>query len=232
MPFDPFGDAGQEGIGYLRNFAGRKTASGVKRFEHEQHSKYVLTAIKNLQSYDLIDYNSVLDTHGVLFGMVYPWAGQDRLALSPQLKNGGYVRKGSVVFAEPDLIRRFAGRALEIASDPAKLADCTGRVFSLLAHAHPFLDGNGRTIHRIHGELVRRAAISIDWTQIPHERFLAALTEDLHEPNRGFLDRLIAPFIHPNPARDIIPEHLPLMRPPAPQARNLEIPDPAIKSKP
>jgi cell filamentation protein len=38
-----------------------------------------------------------------------------------------------------------------------------GEVMGYLAHGHPFLDGNGRTIMLVHAELARRAGFGIDW---------------------------------------------------------------------
>ncbi len=41
-----------------------------------------------------------------------------------------------------------------------------------LAHAHPFLDGNGRTMMTIHIEMTYRVGISIDWVQTDKTAYL------------------------------------------------------------
>ena len=38
-----------------------------------------------------------------------------------------------------------------------------GEIMGYLAYAHPFLDGNGRTIMVVHAVLAQRAGFSIDW---------------------------------------------------------------------
>ena len=65
----------------------------------------------------------------------------------------------------------------------------------LLAHAHPFLDGNGRTIMVLHAELAHRAGISIDWKQTDKTDYLTALTTELNDPGKGYLDLYLKPFI-------------------------------------
>jgi fido (protein-threonine AMPylation protein) len=64
-----------------------------------------------------------------------------------------------------------------------------------LAHAHPFLDGNGRTIIVVHNELARRAGISIDWKQTDKEAYIEALTRELDRPGKGELDDYLKPFL-------------------------------------
>ena len=81
MAFDPFGDFEERGC--LRNFEGFKTASAVKRFEHREHAENRDAAFANIQTYDRIEYDAIRGTHAILFGSVYPWAGQDRLSLTP-----------------------------------------------------------------------------------------------------------------------------------------------------
>jgi cell filamentation protein len=64
-----------------------------------------------------------------------------------------------------------------------------------LAHAHPFLDGNGRTIMVVHHELAARAGIAIAWDQTNRADYLQALTEELQEPEARRLDSYLKPFI-------------------------------------
>ena len=60
--------------------------------------------------------------------------------------------------------------------DAAKMRVNPGEVFGALAYAHPFLEGNGRTIMTVHADLARRAGFHIDWAPIsktlivPHMR--------------------------------------------------------------
>jgi cell filamentation protein len=64
-----------------------------------------------------------------------------------------------------------------------------------LAHAHPFLDGNGRTIMVVHTELAKRAGISIEWEKTNKVDYLTALTRELDQPGKGHLDAYLKPYV-------------------------------------
>jgi cell filamentation protein len=64
-----------------------------------------------------------------------------------------------------------------------------------LAYAHPFLDGNGRTIMVAHGVLAQRAGFSIDWASTGKTDYLSALTKELDSPGTGYLDTYLKPFV-------------------------------------
>jgi cell filamentation protein len=104
------------------------------------------------------------------------------------------VKKGAVIFAHPNDIRKAVDYALEKGQDKAFMTERPGEVMGYLAYGHPFLDGNGRTIMLIHAELTRRAGISIDWAATGKDQYLAALTLELEEPGKGKLDAYLKPF--------------------------------------
>ena len=192
MPFDPFGD--HDTRGYLRNFAGEKDPARIKRIEHHAFAANVLTALIALHRLPAIDYTAVLNTHRTLFGSVYPWAGQDRLTTAPgiAIAKGGHAD----LFAHPRDSHRAADYALSMANDPAKMRMRPGEIFGALAHSHPFLDGNGRTLLTVHADLTRRAGFHIEWQNIDKASFLTALTEELREPGQA-MDRLLAGHFRP-----------------------------------
>ena len=66
-----------------------------------------------------------------------------------------------------------------------------------LAHGHPFLDGNGRTIMVVHSVLAQRAGFSIDWASTDKTAYLQALTKELDDPGKGILDKYLEPYIRP-----------------------------------
>jgi len=68
-----------------------------------------------------------------------------------------------------------------------------GQVFGELAYAHPFLDGNGRTILLVHMELCARAGFHLAWEATTRDAFLNALTEELGRPGDA-LDDYLQPF--------------------------------------
>jgi cell filamentation protein len=87
--------------------------------------------------------------------------------------------------------------ALDRGQDLPFMRERPGEVMGLLAHAHPFLDGNGRTIMVLHTELAYRARISIEWKQTDKVDYLTALTNELNDPGKGHLDAYLKPFIRP-----------------------------------
>jgi cell filamentation protein len=56
------------------------------------------------------------------------------------------------------------------------------------------LEGNGRTILPVFAELTRRAGFHIVWEAIDKQQFLGTLTEELLQPGRGIMDRLVLPY--------------------------------------
>lgn len=119
------------------------------------------------------------------------WRGSPRERVSYLL----FVKKGAVIFAHPNDIRKAIDYALEKGQDKAFMAEKPGEVMGYLAYGHPFLDGNGRTIMLIHAKLARRANIGIDWAATDKDQYLAALTQELEEPGKGTLDAYLKQFI-------------------------------------
>ncbi|ACM39310.1 Hypothetical Protein Avi_9577 (plasmid) [Allorhizobium ampelinum S4] len=82
-----------------------------------------------------------------------------------------------------------------MAADKNTMRARPGEVMGYLAYAHPFLDGNGRTIMTLRAELCRRAGIHIDWSQTNKFDYLNALTKELDTPGKGHLDAYLKPFL-------------------------------------
>ncbi len=195
MTFDPFGDF--ETHGYLRNVAKEKDPEIVRHLEHAAFLTGIDAALERLANIKQLSYSDVLDTHRILFEAVYPWAGQDRRTTAPDLA----ISRGSVLFAHPDDIQLAANHALTHGQDKAFMKAKPGEVMGYLAYAHPFLDGNGRTIILVHALLAQRAGFSIDWATTNKGDYLSALTKELEDPGKGHLDAYLRPFI-----RDAIPK--------------------------
>jgi len=191
LTFDVFGDF--EERGYLRNVAGLKDLARVKQLEHRAFMMKVGKAVAALSRRNPLTYADILATHATLFGSVYPWAGKDRWETAPHanISRGGYNR----MFAFPKDIRRAADYALRQGNDRAFMRAKPGEVLGSLAHAHPFLDGNGRTIMTVHTVLAHRAGLSVAWHETDKAAFLTALTREVHLPGDGYLDAYLAPFL-------------------------------------
>lgn len=187
--FDPFGDFDTRG--YLRNHAGVKDPGIVKRLEHSAFSRNVVRALKALQSAEEINLERVQETHRTLFKDVYPWAGEDRSQNASNLA----ITKGEIEFQLAPFVPQGITHALKSASDHAAFRSDPGKVIGELAYAHPFLDGNGRTITAVASELARRAGFHIAWENTEKREYLRALTEELNDPNKGHLTRYLKDHI-------------------------------------
>jgi cell filamentation protein len=189
---DPFEDFQTEG--YLRNRYKEKDLAVVGRLETAAFRARVQPTLRYLRRVPDVRYEHVLETHRRLFDSVYPWAGQDRLENAPHLR---IVKAGHrELFALPDSIRIAAEYALQLSRDKAFLREHPGQVFGYLAHAHPFLEGNGRTILTVYAELARRAGFHVLWEEIEKDLFLRTLTEELLRPGSA-MDALVLPYVRP-----------------------------------
>jgi len=190
LPFDPFGDRATRG--HLRNKIGTTDVAMIARLEALSFAATVMPALEALQAAPTLDYRHVLDTHRRLFSSVYPWAGQDRAALAAEIALG---KAGiSDLFAGPGDAQRGIEIGLRLGLDPTTMRSKPGEVFNRLAHAHPFLDGNGRVLMTVHADLARRADFHIDWSQISKAAFMSALTNELQKAGTA-MDALLRPHV-------------------------------------
>jgi cell filamentation protein len=189
VTFDPFGDFATEG--YLRNFEKEKDLAIVKRAENASFTTGLDEAFAHLAKSKVLTYDDMLKTHGILFGAVYPWAGQDRTQTAPKLT----IKKGAVIFANAPEIRAAVEFALRKGQDKDYMKTKPGEIMGYLAYGHPFLDGNGRTIMTVHSMLARRAGFSIDWSVMKKDAYLDALTREIENPPKGHLDAYLKPFM-------------------------------------
>jgi cell filamentation protein len=187
---DPFGD--YESAGYLRNVYGQKDLRIVGHFETAAFEEEVHETIRFLRRLPDLSYNHITETHRRLFSSLYPWAGQDRSENAPHI---AIVKAGyKTLFAHPSDVRRAAEYALTAAKDRSYFRAHPGEVFGYLAHAHPFLEGNGRTILTVYAELSRRADFHVEWEAMGRIEFLETLTQELLSPGKAVMDQLVLRF--------------------------------------
>jgi cell filamentation protein len=187
VTFDPFGDF--ETRGYLRNLANEKDPDIVRRLEHASFMTGIDAALERLAGVKQFTYSDLLETHRIPFDAVYPWAGQDRLQTAPDLA----ISKGPILFARPEDMQRAVEFALARGRDKKVMASNPGEIMGYLAYAHPFLDGNGRTIMLLHAALAHRAGFSINWAATGKADYLSALTKELDNPGTVTLTHTSGP---------------------------------------
>ncbi|KAA5842662.1 cell filamentation protein Fic [Pseudomonas chlororaphis] len=206
MSFDPFGDF--ETAGYLRNHQRLKDPVEVKESEHFVFELSIEEALSHLARKRRPDYKAILKVHKILFGGFYPWAGKDRNELVPHLAifKGAYNDPHSTIFERPDFIKRSVDYALKLAADKKKFQERPGEVMGQLAFAHPFLDGNGRTLLLVFMELCYRARFAINWSRTNKDDYLRALSDEIRAPFQGHLDNYLKPFVTAITSRDEWPQ--------------------------
>lgn len=206
MIFDPFGDS--DTAGYLQNSLQLKEPEEVKRAEHLAFEASIEIAFNYLAQTETINYPSILKVHEILFSDFYPWAGKNRYELVPHLAvfKGSQDNPHHIVFERPDSIRMAVEYALHLANDKKRFRERPGEVMGLLAFAHPFLDGNGRTILLVFMELAFRAGFTINWSQTTKNDYLRALSDEIGEPSKRHLDCYLRPFVVDIASRDAWPD--------------------------
>ncbi len=195
MSFDPFGDF--ETAGYLQNSLGLKDPTEVKESEHLSFELSIEDALICLAKENPINYQTFLKIHLLLFYDFYPWAGQDRNKIVPHLAifKGSLADPDKTLFERPDLIERSMTFALGLTANKRRIRENPGEVLGLFAFAHPFLDGNGRTILLVFMELAYRAKFAIDWSKTNKDEYLRALSCEIRDPAKRHLDHYLKPFI-------------------------------------
>jgi cell filamentation protein len=184
---DPFGD--YETAGYLRNHFGEKDLRIVGHLESAAFQDEAHQTIRYLRRLPALDYEHITETHRRIFSSLYPWAGHDRSENAPHI---AIVKAGyKTLFAHPNDVRRAAEYALKKAQETAYFRDHPGEVFGYLAHAHPFLEGNGRTILTVYADLSRRAGFHVEWEAMDKTVFLETLTQELLNPGKSIMDELV-----------------------------------------
>jgi cell filamentation protein len=165
VTFDPFGDF--ETRGNLRNVARTKDSKIVRQMEHASFTTGLAAAFAKL-------------------------ASQKKLTTAPRLVVSNGNDRGKISFAYPQDIRRAIEYGLDHGQDKKFMAAKPGEIMGYVAHGHPFLDGNGRTIMVL---LAQRAGFGIDRAATSKSDYLAALAKELEDPHKGCLDAYLKPFI-------------------------------------
>ncbi|WP_248132438.1 hypothetical protein [Pseudomonas sp. B329] len=113
--FDPFKDF--DAKGYLRNVVGEKDLNIVKQLEHDLFTANLADAMAYLAKKSTITYRDFLKVHALLFGDLYPWAGSDRMATSPDLA----ISKAGTCFCLPYEAKRAVEEGLRLGQNKVVL---------------------------------------------------------------------------------------------------------------
>jgi fido (protein-threonine AMPylation protein) len=183
--WDPFGDRATKGI--LGNSFGTPDPAKLEKLEFISTTFGMREAMQRLRDRATIGLDAWLETHGLLFGKVFPtWAGRIR---------SHDVSRGHVRFNLTHLIAKEAPEVFRQAAVPGFLRHNLGLVYGELAFHHPFYDGNGRSLNTVFTEMLRRDGLRLDWERLEPDAYLAALTPAVrlrdYAPLEAFLGDLI-----------------------------------------
>ena len=157
--------------GVLTNQLGITDKEELRRVEYlitKRKSNEILSgkALAGIQGYGL-ERQQVIHQH--LFEGIYEWAGKVRTVPSSKGMGGGLVS----IFANPDEIRQVWGlleqktahfARAENLSFEQKLEELTD-IFIQVNHAHPFPEGNGRSLQVFMRQLAAEQGIRLDYSK-------------------------------------------------------------------
>jgi cell filamentation protein len=162
-------DAVTDGSGVLKNKLGLRSNADLERAEIVA----VVIRSRDLPRIDIYSYEGFKAVHKHLLGDLYEWAGRER-----RYTTG----RGPVSFARPELIEGWMERQFarlnaippDELKDPEQFAKYAAGLVNEMNAAHPFLEGNGRTI-RVWLQLFAQACgHRLDFTELSKERWYAA----------------------------------------------------------
>jgi hypothetical protein len=147
----------------------------VKRAENASFTTGFDEAFAHLARSKAVTYDDVLKTHGILFGAVYPWAGQDRTQTAPKLT----IKKGTVIFANAPEIRAAVEFALLKGQDKFLHEDQARRDHGL-SRLRASLSRRQRPHHH-DGAFCARAASGLQYRLVGNEK--GCLSRRTHQGN-------------------------------------------------
>lgn len=165
---DPYIDPA---TGCLHNLLGAQTSEELKMLEGIQARAGLGRALAHLATCPAIDMAAWRDVHRILFGALYPFAGQIR-SIGIGRADGRAVFNSPPEIIEAECEARLAAIAGE--TDDAFRANLAAH-YAELNFQHPFREGNGRTLKCLFTEISRRHGTAINWTGIAKAEYEAAL---------------------------------------------------------
>jgi len=191
MPYDialdPYIDPS---IGILRNKLGAKTQARLDRAEAEITYIIILTLTKGSSPSSLtFDVDLLKDIHKEIFGDIYAWAGEFRTQ---------DISKGTSFFAHSEHIDSFTTGTLSgVAFDPllassdiAVFVERITHYYAELNAAHPFREGNGRTIRTFLRLLALSHGYDIEWSGLDQLQNIRASQDSLASNNDTMLEMM------------------------------------------
>lgn len=167
-----------DGTNVLKNIPNIQDQDNLTAFERISSANRLAELYEEPISNDF-DINHLCQIHKYLFQDIYDWAGEIRNV---------HMMKQATVFLEPEKIRKYLEAILnETKEDLVNVknkydfATVLANLFYCLIFAHPFREGNGRTIREFIRQLVNSmdlefGAFDIDYSKIDQNNLAMGLT--------------------------------------------------------
>lgn len=187
------------------NKAGIQRPMDLVRYEARVTSVTIPAAIARLQRTDSWSLKQWRMAHRIIFEPVYEWAGQIRTVNIK--KDDTFADKNKIPYVVEDALTRFCRKhryGMNLLGELALLTpgECA-REFAGLYHelnmAHPFMEGNGRSLKAFLTAMARQGGWDFKWSRIGDKKWefdnacKAAAKRNL-EPLAGLFERVIEPF--------------------------------------
>ena len=165
-----------EGTNILKNIPNIKDEEQLKKYEKETSTQRLSELIEHPIEGDF-GIEHLYKIHKYLFQDIYEWAGETRTV----------GMKKQTIFLEPEKINEYLKIALKEAKEDIKeikdeyqLAYYLSNLFYNLIFAHPFREGNGRTIREFIRQLINTlnfdfGSYDIDYSKINQNNLAMAI---------------------------------------------------------
>lgn len=187
------------------NKAGIKRSMDLVRYEARVTSVTIPAAIARLQRADSWSLKQWRMAHRIIFEPVYEWAGQIRTVNIK--KEDTFADKGKIRYVVDEALTRFCRKHRSGMNFVGELALLTpsecAREFAGLYHelnmAHPFMEGNGRSLKTFLTAMARQGGWDFKWSRIGDKKWefdnacKAAAKKNL-DPLIALFEQVIEPF--------------------------------------
>lgn len=129
------------------------------------------------------DYKHLKNIHKHLFGNLYSWAGEER-TVDIIKANSHFARKE---FITNEINKQFASLKTENYLQNVSIEIFIGRAahyFNEINAAHPFREGNGRTLRAFFGLLAEQAGYQLSWDKVDSHEYTRASILGFNENNK------------------------------------------------
>ena len=145
----------------------------AEKLQDLESAIYIRLNVTSLLPKGDLDYNHLKSIHQHLFGKLYDWAGQERTV---------DIIKGHSHFARKEFIAKESNKLfLKLKTDRylqnLKHTDFCRKLsfyFNEINAAHPFREGNGRTLRAFFDVLSERAGYRLAWENLNLKEYVAA----------------------------------------------------------